>query len=290
LIPAGKGWGALCGYEEGKMPNRFSVGDIEVIAVSDGEIWMVPTEHFLGTTDEQWSHHARWLSHDGLMRSPLGCFVIRSGGQTVLIDTGLGPFAGDGYRGGDLLSELEAAQVRRDEIDTVFITHLHVDHCGTAALREDAALRPAFPRATYRWTVDEQAYWSGPESKGQIARKDIFAAIAPQWQGADGGASLAPGVDVLAMPGHTPGHAGVVISSGDQRAFILGDGISCPAQLSETEWSSTSDVDPALARRMQEAIAREVEGSGALLGTSHFPGLTLGRVLMGEGKRYWQPA
>ena len=49
------------------------------------------------------------------------------------------------------------------------------------------------------------------------------------------------------------------------------------------------DMDPKLARRTQEAVAQEIEGSGALLATSHFPGLTFGRVLRGEGRRYWQP-
>jgi hypothetical protein len=81
----------------------------------------------------------------------------------------------------------------------------------------------------------------------------------------------------------------VVLSSGDQRAFILGDAISCPAQLEEPEWSGIGDVDPRLARRTQEAVAREIESSAALLATAHFPGLTFGRVLTGEGRRYWQP-
>ena len=271
------------------MPNRFSVGDIEVIAVSDGEATFPPTAYFANTTDEQWAHHERWLSH-GQLVFPFGCFILRTGGKTVMIDTGLGPIKGGAFRGGDLFGEMDAAGVRREEIDVVFITHLHFDHCGTAATKSEGAWTPTFPNATYRWTADEQAYWTGPAAEKQTAPRGLFEAVAPRWQPADGGASLAPGVDVVAMPGHTPGHAGVVISSGDARAFLLGDGISCPAQLTEAEWSGSGDVDPKLARRMQEALAKEIEGSGALLGTSHFPGLTLGRVLMGEGKRYWQPA
>ena len=43
------------------------------------------------------------------------------------------------------------------------------------------------------------------------------------------------------------------------------------------------------AGRTLEAVAKEIEGTGALLGTSHFPGLTFGRVLRGEGRRYWEP-
>lgn len=271
------------------MPNVMKVGDIEVIAVSDGEITMVPTTYFAGTTEAQWEPHQRWLTHDGMYISPLGCFVVRSKDATVLIDTGLGRVHGAGYRGGDLLDELAAANVRPEDVNVVFITHLHADHCGTAAIRAGDVMRPTFPNAIYRWTADEQAYWSGPEASGQFIRKDVLAAVASRWQAADGGTSLAPGVDVLAMPGHTPGHAGVVVSSGDARAFILGDGIGCPVQLTESEWSGTGDVDPKLARRMQESVAKEIEGSGALLGASHFPGLTLGRVLVGEGRRYWQP-
>ena len=96
-------------------------------------------------------------------------------------------------------------------------------------------------------------------------------------------------MNVIGTPGHTPGHAGVILSSGGERAFVLGDAISCPVQLEETEWSGMGDMDPKLARRTQEAVAQEIEGSGALLATSHFPGLTFGRVLRGEGRRYWQP-
>ena len=82
-------------------------------------------------------------------------------------------------------------------------------------------MRVTFPKAVHRWTSAEQEYWSGDLPPQQIARRDIFAAVAPQFDAADGGTSLAPGVDVVALPGHTPGHAGVVLSSGDERAFLL---------------------------------------------------------------------
>ena len=83
--------------------------------------------------------------------------------------------------------------------------------------------------------------------------------------------------------------ADFVISSGEARAFLLGDAIGCPVQVTENEWSGISDVDPKLARRSQEALMREVEGKTDLVAASHFPGLTFGRVLLGEGRRYWQP-
>jgi glyoxylase-like metal-dependent hydrolase (beta-lactamase superfamily II) len=269
---------------------KFRVGDLEVIALSDGEVKVPGTTYFAGTTSADWEPHARWLDHESNLVFPFGCFLIRSGGRRVLIDTGLGPITFGAYSGGRLLDELAAAGVDPSSIDTVFITHLHADHCGTAATKSDGELRPTFANASYRWTSDEQAYWSGDLPERMMARRDIFAAVAPRWRAADGGTSLAPGVDVVSMPGHTPGHAAVVLSSGDARAFLLGDAVACPAQLTESEWSGMGDVDPKLARRTQEAWAREVEGTGALVGASHFPDLAFGRVLRGEGRRYWAPA
>lgn len=272
------------------MANRFSVGDLDVLALSDGTVTFPATGYMAGTTVEQWEAHARWTDHEGNLVFPFGCFLVRSGDKRVLIDTGLGAFKSATWNGGALLGDLASAGVQPGDIDIVFITHLHADHCGTAAITVDGVMRPTFPNASYRWTSDEQAYWSAGELKpGAIARRDIFAAVAPRYDAADGGTSLAPGVDVYAMPGHTPGHAGIVLSSGDARAFILGDGISCPVQLEQPEWSGVGDIDPQLARRNQEALAKEIEGTGTLVGASHFPGLTFGRVLTGEGRRYWQP-
>ena len=275
------------------MANRFQIGEIDVLAVSDGDGRAPGPLYFQGTTPEQWAPHKRWLDHAGMVVFPFTCFVVRSGGTTVLIDTGLGPIDLYGFRGGQLLNELSAAGVRPEDIDVVFVTHLHVDHCGTVALPEGEALKLTFPRATYRWTADEHAYWSGeaagqPGPQAQQTRK-ILKAVGGRFQPADGGDVLAPGINVMATPGHTPGHASVVLSSGSERAFILGDAISCPVQLEEPEWSGLGDIDPKLARRTQEALLREAEGSQALLTAAHFPGLTFGRVLRGEGRRYWQP-
>lgn len=274
------------------MANTFKVGDLEVLVVSDGSARAPGTVYFTGTTKEQWAPHARWLDHDGNVVFPFSCFLVRSGDKRVLIDTGLGPVKLWTFTGGDLLNELAAAGVKPEDIDTVFVTHLHVDHCGSVALPVHDRLQATFPNATYRWTSEEDRYWRAtkpPLVDPTFSMDAMFEAVAPRFQPADDGAALAPGIGVMSMPGHTPGHAGIVLSSGDARAFILGDAISCPVQLEQPEWSGMGDVDPKLARRTQEAVAREAEGSGALLGASHFPGLSFGRVLRGEGRRYWQP-
>ncbi len=273
------------------MANRFQIGELDVLVVSDGAGRAPGPIYFQGTTPEQWEPHKRWLDHAGNVVFPFTCFLVRSGDRQVLIDTGLGPANMWGFRGGALVDELTAAGVRTEDIDTVFVTHLHVDHCGTVALPQGEALRPTFSRATYRWTAADDSYWrSAPTPPGtSFDMKGMLDAVADRFQPANDGDAIAPGLNVMATPGHTPGHASVVLSSGSERAFILGDAISCPVQLEEPEWSGMGDMDPKLARRTQEAVLREAEGSEALLTAAHFPGLTFGRVLRGEGRRYWAP-
>ena len=275
------------------MANTFQVGDLEVLVLSDGVAKAPATVYYAGTTAEQWEPHKRWLDHQGNVEFPFGCFLIRSGDTRLLIDTGLGQLPLWSFHGGALLPELAEAGVQPEDIDVVFITHLHVDHCGSVVTEREGLLHPTFPNAAYRWTSEEAAFWRSEKSaghaiQGTVSQKEIQDAIADRFQPADDGAVLAPGANVIATPGHTPGHAGVVLSSGDSRAFILGDAIGCPVQLEEPEWSGLGDMDPKLARRTQEAVLREIENDGSLLGASHFPGLTFGRVLSGEGRRYWQ--
>ena len=57
--------------------------------------------------------------------------------------------------------------------------------------------------------------------------------------------------------------------------------------MEEDEFSAISDVDAALAKRTREAMWRELEGSDAVVGAAHFPGLQVGRILTGEGKRWF---
>ncbi len=271
------------------MANTFKIGDLDVTVLSDGSARAPGTVYFQGTTAEAWEPHQRWLDHQGNVEFPFTCFVVRSGDRTVLIDTGLGPVNMFGFTGGALLTELAAAGFAAANIDTVFVTHLHVDHCGNVALPDGEAYAATFPKATYRWSSVEDEFWrkaSGPHVPAVL--QPMFAAVGDHYEIANDGDTIAPGITVIGTPGHTPGHSSVVLSSGGERAFILGDAISCPVQLEQPEWSGMGDMDKDLARRTQEAVVREAEEQGALLTAGHFPGLAFGRVLKGKGKRYWE--
>lgn len=164
-------------------------------------------------------------------------------------------------------------------------THLHVDHAGW--LVHDGA--PFFSRATVRYGAgDWQRFVEDAEPDDHIAEGMRLLWDAGRLDPMDGDmVALAPGLTARYTPGHTEGHYSLVVSSGEDRLYLLGDAVECPLQVSEDDFYAISDVDPALAKRTREAVWREIEGTPAQVGAAHFPGLQVGRILTGEGKRWF---
>ncbi|MGA3353807.1 MAG: MBL fold metallo-hydrolase [Acidimicrobiales bacterium] len=259
------------------------IGDIELIALNDGTC-MLPQEFYVGL---DFSAHKDLLADDGLVHIPVGCFLLRSGTTTVLIDAGIGDVDVGWARGGELPAALRAESTTPDDIDIVVCTHLHADHIGWLTV-DDA---PYFPNAVVRYgAADWERFVAGPEAEGTTRQIMEVLASAGRLDPLEGDMlRIAPGLTARHTPGHTLGHYGLVVSSGNDRAMLLGDAVECPLQLEEPDFYAMSDVDPALAQRTREALWRELEGSDVAVSAAHFPGLQFGRVLKGTGRRLFGP-
>ena len=103
-----------------------------------------------------------------------------------------------------------------------------------------------------------------------------------------GDTALAPGFDTVSTPGHTPGHAIFVLSSGVQRGMLLGDVVHCPLQLTDPDFAVMADIDRELADRQRERVYREMICDDRLaVAAAHFPDLRFGRLLEGKGRAGW---
>jgi len=257
------------------------VGDLELIALNDG-LCKLPQDFYVGL---DFAAHQEMLADDGRVHIPIGCFLLRTGGTTVLVDAGLGDVDVGWARGGDLPAALRAVGSKPEDIDIVVCSHLHIDHIGW--LVSDG--RPFFSNATVRYGRADWAQFVDAPG-GESRTKEIMETLssAGRLEPLDGDdIAIAPGLTARHTPGHTLGHYGLVVSSGTDRALILGDAVECPLQLEEPDFYAMSDVDPDLAARTREALWRELEGSEALVTAAHFPGLQFGRVLGGKGRRYF---
>ena len=259
----------------------MQLGNIHVDAVLDGTSTFAATELLVrpGYEGDPWAEHEGMLTAEGLLELPVGSFLVRTGDRVVLVDAGLGTLNAGPHRGGRLLDNLAAIGVRPEDVTDVVLSHLHFDHVGWTTSKG----RIVFGNATYRCHEEDWAHFvTAPDAEPGAVRK--LSPLEGQLELFTDGATLAPGVDARSAPGHTPGSTIVVLSSGTQRAMLLGDAVHCPFELTENDWEAVFDVDRELARRTREALARELEGSDVLLGAPHFPGLEFGRLLAGEGR------
>ena len=260
------------------------IGELHLHPVSDGTFVARPA--YFGPQVPP-SAHPELFDRHGEAWLPLGCFLVRSGDRLVLVDTGEGPDSDElphGMRivGGQLLTGLRALGVTPADITDVICTHLHSDHVGWLF---DLAAQPVFARATVWYGAGDDAHFvHGPGRMREHVRRGFTdgGRIRPT----DRDTVVAPGVTAVLAPGHTPGHLCVVLSSGRERALLLGDAVTCPVQLDEASWHSMGDVDPALADRTRQRLWRELENPGIVGVGSHFPELRFGRVLTGAG-RHW---
>lgn len=93
------------------------------------------------------------------------CLLIEDGNRLILIDTGLGYKQSEKFfsyydrgSGDSLDNSLNNLGFHSDDITDVFLTHLHLDHCGGAVQwnSDRTGYEPTFKRAKY-WT--NQAHW-----------------------------------------------------------------------------------------------------------------------------------
>ncbi|MGW1109017.1 MBL fold metallo-hydrolase [Streptomyces sp. NPDC002540] len=259
----------------------MKVGDIEVLAITDGVGTEIAAEILTRPgVDDPWACHEHHREADGSLGLPLGGFLVRSGERTVLVDAGVGPFDDGKYRGGRLLDSLAAHGVTPDDVTDVVFTHLHFDHIGWATVDG----RPVFPRATYRAHRADWRYFV----TGDAARPEAVDKLTPlgdQLELFDSDFTLAPGIDALHLPGHTPGTTVYVVSSGGRRALLLGDVAHSVVQFGERDWQVIWDVDPAAASAVRNRIADESADTDDLLVAAHFPGMRFGRILSADGNR-----
>jgi glyoxylase-like metal-dependent hydrolase (beta-lactamase superfamily II) len=264
------------------------VGEISIEPVLDGVARLAASDAYrgLGTVPgsrganpEDWVLHRDLLAADGMLEIALGGFLVRSGDRVILVDTGLGDMERGPMKGGRFLIELAALGVRPEQVTDVLLTHLHFDHVGWSTHHGEVV----FKNATYRCDERDWSHFVGPDPAATKKLRPLESQLEP-WQGSG---PLLPGIDTMSAPGHTPGSSILVVSSGTDRAMLLGDVVHCPVELLDDEWGGMGDVDPELALRTRIALSRELEGSDVPAAASHFPGLRFGRLLAGNGKRSW---
>ncbi|MEQ5834922.1 MBL fold metallo-hydrolase [Marinobacter sp. NFXS9] len=260
---------------------RTMLGDFEITALSDGTV-QLPVDKLLLNTNEA---HVRDVLKAHFLSAPLETsvngYLINAGDKLVLIDTGAGSLFGPTL--GKLESNLEAAGYTPDEVDEIYITHMHPDHVG--GLISDGNV--VFPNATVRAAQADADYWlskdemeSAPEGK-QGFFKGAMASLNPyvesgHFKAFSGKTDLVDGIEAIPAHGHTPGHSIYHVESDGQSLMLMGDLIHVGSvQFSEPSIAIQFDSNPDQAVNARETAFDNAVDTGTLIGSAHlsFPGM-----------------
>ncbi|MEM7722446.1 MAG: MBL fold metallo-hydrolase [Pseudomonadota bacterium] len=259
---------------------RFRVGDLVVTALSDGFLALEPSQ--LSGIDE--AGYAA-LAMDAFQRpeaaqiTAVNAYAIDDGASITLIDAGTGPIFGPTL--GQMGSSLSLAGIDPASVTRLVATHMHPDHVGGALI--DGTV--IFPNAELVSTVADQAFWTNTDIRNSVPAdiqgffdlaSGVYSAYGDQVRLLEGEAPIASGLTFLPLPGHTPGHAGVMVESAGESLLVWGDIIHAPTvQFTRPEVTIAFDSDQDMAATTRARLMDQVVTDRMMVAGMHlsFPGI-----------------
>ena len=190
--------------------------------------------------------------------SSMSCLQLQTEGKTILLDAGLGaPFS-------QLLPKLKENGVTPEDLQLIYITHLHPDHIG--GMLKDGKI--VFPKAeVYVNRVEAEAWLAMDGDRSKLA-KSVLEAYKPHLHLFEAGDTLEGGVKSIAAYGHTPGHTVFQKDS----ILVIADLIHGAAlQLKHPEYCPTYDMDAEAARESRLRILKYARENNLTMYGMHLP-------------------
>jgi glyoxylase-like metal-dependent hydrolase (beta-lactamase superfamily II) len=273
---------------------RMMLGEFEVTALSDGTNEL-PVNKLLKTDPAKVDKALARSFLSSPLETSFNAYLINTGAKLVLVDSGAGGLFGPNL--GKLVANLKASGYQPEQVDEIYITHLHPDHVGGIAKDGAAVFANAVVRADQRdadfWLSQANMDKAPADAKGffQGAMVSLKPYIdAKRFQPFDGDTQLVPGVKASSTYGHTAGHTSYLVESGGKKLLLAGDLIHVGAvQFDEPTVTIAFDSDEKSARAQRLKTFDAAARDGTLVAASHlqFPGI--GHV-RSAGKSYrWVP-
>lgn len=274
---------------------RSMLGDFEVTVLSDGTVPLPVDKLLTNITPEKVGKALSKYHLQSPVVTSVNAYLINTGSKLVLIDSGAGVFFGPTL--GKLQASLKASGYLPEQIDEIYITHMHTDHIGGLVDGDKAA----FPNATVRIDQHDTDYWlstanmdkAPAEARGSFEK--AIAILKPYVQAGklkafEGDTELVPGIRAVASHGHTPGHSIYKVESKGQTLVLWGDLMHVAAvQFEDPSVTIQFDSDSKAAYAQRQKAYADAAQHGYLIGAAHLSFPALGYVHK-EGKGYaWMP-
>lgn len=231
-------------------PTEFAVH-----AINDNENpQTMPASIFTGAADSL----AQVLGLEQGIPASMNAILIEKEGEQILFDTG------NGRENSQLLPKLEALGLTPQDIDLIFITHMHGDHIGGLVKDGKAVFENA---KLYINTKELDAWMNMPEERNEQVRAmaSVYESQITKFDIAD---QLPHGIQPVAAYGHTEGHTVYIVED----ILIAGDLMHGVAiQLENPDICARFDGNLEQTIESRKAIIALAKEKGLRMYGMHFP-------------------
>lgn len=272
---------------------RMMLGDFEVTALSDGTVPLEVKKLLTNTTPQRVDQLLKRAFLADPVETSVNAYLVNTGSKLVLIDSGAGNLFGPTL--GNLVNNLKAAGYQPEQVDEIYITHMHADHVGGLM----AGDKLAFPNAIVRADQRDAEFWlsqanldAAPEGSKDFFRGAMLSlnpyVAAGRFKPFDGNGELMPGISSVATHGHTKGHTMYMIESKGQKMAVLGDLMHVAAvQFPQPAVTIQFDTDAKAAAVQRRKVYADSAKQGFWLAVAHLPFPGVGHIRAdGQGYLY----
>jgi glyoxylase-like metal-dependent hydrolase (beta-lactamase superfamily II) len=261
----------------------FTVGEFSAMALRDGGLDFPNDNKTLGigrTPAEVAALLAAAGAPTDVLILSIQPLLVKSSDRVLLFDTGAG--TNMGVSGGGLPASMAAAGVDPQSITDVFISHAHGDHVGGLLNAQGTV---AFPNAAIHISAPEWAFLKGMNAQsaanvGVTQHPQLVAAMEPRVAAFEPGTDIVAGVvKAVEIKGHTPGHSGYLITSGESSLLYIGDAAHhFVVSVQKPEWTINFDTDAPTSEASRSALLARSAESGQRIYAVHFPFPGVGKI------------
>jgi glyoxylase-like metal-dependent hydrolase (beta-lactamase superfamily II) len=270
---------------------RYTVGTFEITVVTDGANRFPLPDDFVSNMKKDEVQSALAAAHmsSDVFFNPYNPIVVNTGAKLILIDTGIGEAGYQQTKGaaGQFLTNLAAAGLDANAIDTVIISHYHGDHVN-GLLRADNSL--TFANAEILVPAEEHKFWmdDGEMSRAPKCRMEglfknnrrVFSGeVRKRLRTYEWDKEVVPGITSVGTPGHSWGHTSHVVASGSSKVFVQADVTHVPYLFARHPgWHAFYDQDGAKAETTRRKVYDMLAAERMLVQGFHYPFPSLGHV------------
>ncbi|MEW5993809.1 MAG: MBL fold metallo-hydrolase [Candidatus Zixiibacteriota bacterium] len=220
-------------------------------------------------------------------------FVLKAHGKNMIFDAGLGDTLTDREKkvyATDGVSSMEAGLAKLGltptDIDYVILTHLHTDHAGGAVKLIDRQFVPRFPHAKVIVSKEEWGDATNPDERtAAVYNPERYFVLkeAGVVEMIDANTELFPGIKAVYTGGHTQGHYGLQIESGDRKVWYYAD-IYCTSHHMKVPYVPATDLFPLQSMEVKRRTLPEIIGDKIVMAYDHDVEIPFGTVQQ-DGKK-----